>query len=147
MTPRLNERAGELTTDYVEEAQSLKLRFPEGEIDFVTSAPLTDKPTVSETLFGRMVAVETSAEIVAKKLWHRGERITARDIFDLAVVAEQEPESLFAIKPIMRGRRDIVLWRIATQDANLRETFAALEVLDYRRNYDECVRIVRDALA
>jgi len=68
LTPRLNDKAEALTTDYVEEALSLKLRFPEGEIDFVTSAPLTAMPTVSETLFGREVAVETSAEIVAKKL-------------------------------------------------------------------------------
>lgn len=33
LTPRLNEVAERLTTDYVEEDGSLKLRFPEGEID------------------------------------------------------------------------------------------------------------------
>jgi hypothetical protein len=33
LTPRLNETAESLTTDYVEEAESLKLRFPEGEIE------------------------------------------------------------------------------------------------------------------
>jgi predicted nucleotidyltransferase component of viral defense system len=146
LTPRLNETAESLTTDYVEEAESLKLRFPEGEIDFVASAALTSDPTIVETLFGRQVMVETSTEIVAKKLWHRGDRIAARDIFDVAMVAEMEPASLVAIRPVLRSRRDVVLARIAAQDATLREDFAALEVLDYRRSYDECIRLVSEAL-
>jgi hypothetical protein len=78
LTPRLNDKAESLTTDYLEQAGFLKLRFPEGEIDFVASAPLTNEPTVVEILFGREVQVETSTEIVAKKVWHRGERFTAR---------------------------------------------------------------------
>lgn len=147
LTPRLNEAAESLTADYVEEAESLKLRFPEGEIDFVASAPLTEKPTVSEWMFDREVQVQTSTEIVAKKLWHRGDQIKARDIFDIAMVSEREPASLSAIKPILRGRREVVLARIVAQDANLREDFAALEVLDYGRGYDECVALVRAALA
>jgi hypothetical protein len=38
LTPRLNDDAEAMTTDYVEEGNSLKLRFEEGEIDFVASA-------------------------------------------------------------------------------------------------------------
>ena len=68
LTPRLNDTAESLITDYSEEAQSLKLRFAEGEIDFVASQPLTIASTVMETLFGRDVQVETTAEIVAKKV-------------------------------------------------------------------------------
>jgi hypothetical protein len=33
-----------------------------------------------------------------------------------------------------------------THGANLRETFAALEVLDYQRSFDECVELVTKAL-
>ena len=147
LSPRLNTAAESLTESYIEQAGSLKLIFPEGEIDFVASAPLTKKPTVVETLFGREVQVETSTEIVAKKVWHRGVEFTARDIFDLAMVTEMEPDSLIEIKPILRDRRDVVLERIAKQDAALRETFAALEVLEYRRSYDECVTLVKKAFA
>lgn len=147
LSPRLNTRAESLTDRYIEQAASLKLIFPEGEIDFVASAPLTRNPTVVETLFGRTVQVETSAEIIAKKVWHRGPEFTARDIFDLAMVAEKDPEALKQIKPVLRDRRDVVLQRIDSQEAALRETFAALEALDYRRNYDECVTLVRKALA
>lgn len=146
LSPRLNTRADSLTTKYFEQANSLKLIFPEGEIDFVASAPLTEDPTVTEELFGRQIEVETSTEIVAKKVWHRGADFTARDIFDLAMVAEEEPKALWKIEPVLRDRRDTVLRRIASQDAALRQTFAELEVLDYRRSFDECIALVRKTL-
>lgn len=146
LSPRLNTKAESLTESYVEQANSLKLIFPEGEIDFVASAPLTSSPTLTETLFGQRVQVETSTEIVAKKVWHRGAEFTARDIFDLAMVAEKEPQALREIKPLLRDRRDIVLQRVTAHEAALRETFAALEILNYRRNFDECVALVKKAL-
>lgn len=34
--------------------------------------------------------VETAAEIVAKKMWRRGDRATARDLFDLSLVIEHD---------------------------------------------------------
>jgi len=146
LTPRLNTRAESLTTNYIEQHGFLKLFFPEGEIDFVASAPLTTDPTVVEILLGREVKVETSTEIVAKKIWHRGEQFTARDIFDLALVTEKEPAALWKIKLVLRGRRDIVLGRIAENEANLREEFAALEIIEYRRSFDECVELVKKSL-
>jgi hypothetical protein len=147
LTPRLSAKAEAMTDHYDEHGNSLRLYFPEGEIDFVASAPLTQDPAVTEMIFDRQVQVETSTEIVAKKVWHRGEEFTARDIFDLAMVAEKEPKALEAIKPVLRDRREVVLGRMKTHEAMLRETFAALEVLDYRRSYDECVALVRKAFA
>ena len=108
LSPRLNTKAESLTESYVEQAGSLKLIFSEGEIDFVVSAPLTKHPTAVEMLFGREVHVETSAEIVAKKVWHRGVGFTARDIFDLAMVVEKEPRALQGIRPILQDRRSVV---------------------------------------
>lgn len=147
LTPRLSAKAESMTANYDEQRNSLKLYFPEGEIDFVASAPLTQNPVVTEILFDRQVQLETSTEIVAKKVWHRGEEFTARDIFDLAMVVEKEPKALEAIKPILRDRRDVVLERIKAHEAVLREAFAALEVLDYRRSYEDCVALVRNAFA
>ena len=146
LTPRLNARAESLVSNYLEQAGFLKLYFDEGEIDFVACTPLTQAPAVVETLFGRDVGVETSSEIIAKKVWHRGALFTARDIFDLALVSEKEPEALRPIGHILESRRDVVLERIDTQDAALREAFAALDVLDFRRSYDECVGLVKKAL-
>ena len=147
LSPRLNTRAESLTQNYIEQASSLKLFFPEGEIDFVVSGYLTEHPAVGEELFGRSVQVETTAEIVAKKVWHRGVEFTARDVFDLAMVVEKEPEALQQIKPVLRDRRDVVLKRIAAHEAALREAFAALQILDYRRSFDECITLVKKAFA
>lgn len=147
LSPRLNGAAEAMTGDYVEENSSLKLIFPEGEIDFIASAPLTSNPTVSEQLFGRKVRVETSTEIIAKKLWHRGKQFKARDLFDLALVAEKEPGALKEIRPILRDRRNVVLARMADSDKQLRSDFAELETLEYRPTYDECVAVVKKTLA
>jgi hypothetical protein len=63
------------------------------------------------------------------------------------MVTEKEPAALHQIKSILRDRRDVVLQRIAAHDEGLRESFAALEVLDYRRSYDECIALVKKAFA
>ena len=82
----------------------------------MVSGSLTQKPYVVERLCGRDVQVETSTEIVAKKVWYRGVEFTARDLFDLAVVAEREPEALAEIKPILHDRREVILARIAKHE-------------------------------
>lgn len=147
LSPRLNSAAESMTSDYTEDARFIKLRFPEGEIDFVASAPLTHHPTITEALLGRDVAVETSGEIIAKKLWHRGAQFKARDIFDLALVAEKEPEALVQIAPILRDRREVIIRRIESGESLLRQDFAQLEVLEYKRSFDECLSVIRRAFA
>jgi predicted nucleotidyltransferase component of viral defense system len=147
LTPRLNNGVEILTTHYIEQQDSLKLIFPEGEIDFVVAGPLTPHPSNIEGLFGREVNVETSTEIIAKKVWHRGSDFTARDIFDLAMVAEKEPKALTSIKPILQGRRELILARIEKFEADLREAFAALEIIDYRRTFDKCVDLATKSLS
>lgn len=146
LSPRLNDTAESLTSKYLETANAIKLYFEEGEIDFIASAPLTADPYSTEIILGREVRVESTAEIVAKKVWHRGREFTARDIFDLALVAIREPGTIETIHPILRDRRDVIRARIAGSEKALRETFAGLDTLEFRPGYDECVRIVEDAL-
>lgn len=147
VTPRLNDTAESMTSDYVEQGNFVKLVFPgEGEIDFIASAALTSAPFTMEKLFGRDVRVETATEIIAKKVWHRGKEFKARDLFDLALVAERAPEALKEIEPILRDARKIVLARIADADRQLRSEFSELEVLEFRPSYDDCVAIVRKTL-
>ena len=90
--------------------------------------------------------METPTEVVAKKVWQGGVAFTARDIFDLAMLPEKEPDALWRIAPILRDRRDDLLQRIASQEAVLKESFAELEVLDYRRSFEERVTLVKEAL-
>lgn len=147
LSPHLNEKAEALTTNYDLQAGFLKLVFDDGEIDFVVSGSLTQDPVVRETIFNRQVAVETPVEIIAKKVWYRGADFTARDVFDLALVAEREPVALREIYPILAGRKAALSARLTEGDATLRRAFSDLEILEYRRSYDECLNIVRKVLA
>ncbi len=146
LTPRLNPTAELLTADYTEDHGSLKLRFKEGEIDFVASAPLSEHPYEVSDVLGRPVRLETSTEIIAKKVWHRGALFTGRDLFDLAMVAEREAAALVSIEPVLQSRRDVILERLERQGHALRSAFEVLDVLDYRRSFDECVSIVKSIL-
>jgi hypothetical protein len=147
LSPRLNVLAEKMTGgDYVEDRTFLKLTFAEGEIDFVAAGNLTTNPAVREVVRGYAMLVETSAEIVAKKIWYRGAQFTARDIFDLSMFLEFEPDSAEVIWPILEERRQLVLERIDRAHDVLRESFDALDTLDYHRSFDECVNVVRVAL-
>ena len=147
LSPRLNPAIESLTTDYDEQANSLKMYFPQGEIDFVVSGPLTANPVSIERIRGRDVNVETSAEIIAKKVWYRGAELAARDLFDFALVAEREPAMLVDARDVLRARRAVVLEQITDREDALREDFAALDVLEFRPSFEQCVDAVRNALA
>jgi hypothetical protein len=89
LSPRLNAYVEGLTADYEEAAASLKLTFPEGEIDFIVAAPLLKLPEESspETTF----ALDPVAEVLAKKLFHRGWKLQPRDLFDWWAIETKAP--------------------------------------------------------
>jgi hypothetical protein len=147
LSPRLNAVAETLTGDYVEQAGFLKLHFPQGEIDFIVSGHLTPDPVRIEPIAGRPVRVQTSAEIIAKKLWHRGAEFTARDLFDFALVATREPEALHVLRDILAAQRRVLLQRLESRDAMLRTVFSQLETLEFRPGFEDCVAALREALA
>ena len=144
--PDLNADVEALTSKFLRDASSLKLYFDEGEIDFIVSPPLTRNPCAMEDVLGRAVQVETSIEILAKKIHYRANLFTSRDIFDFALIAEKEPAALAQLAPLMREKRERILARISAGERPLRTTFAALEILEYRKSYDDCVGIVTQAL-
>jgi hypothetical protein len=72
LSPRLNDTTGLLTSAYNEQSNSLKLQFPEGEVDFIIAGKLVgDVPFAKREISGRMVNVETPIEVVAKKCFYR----------------------------------------------------------------------------
>ena len=139
VSPRLSDAAERVSVDYVEGPGYVKLLRPEGEIDFVASPNLTAQPYDEWTLLGRTIKVETAAEIVAKKLWHRGDRATARDLFDLSLVIEREPDALATAAPYLVRHRDAFLMQIEQRRAVLSAQFEAIDALGYRPRYDEAV--------
>lgn len=80
LTPRLNDRFEDQIDAYDEGATSLKIKLPQGEIDFIVSMSLLGLPSEqsSECLFD----LEPVAEVLAKKLFYRGWALTPRDLFD-----------------------------------------------------------------
>jgi hypothetical protein len=139
VSPRLSDVAESVSQDYVEGPGFLKILLPLGEIDFVASDHLTQNPYENWTLFGRTVKVETSAEIVAKKLWHRGDRATARDLFDLALVIEKEPEGLVQASPFLVKHRELFLDQLKTRRKVLEAQFNAIDRLNYQPSYDQAL--------
>ena len=138
VTPRLSDVAAAVSTDYVEDQSSyVKLIRPEGEIDFVASPNLTEAPFEMWNIGGQHIRVETAAEIVAKKLWHRGDRATARDLFDLSLVIEREPEALIKAAKFLQKNADPFISQIASRAAVLKIQFAEIDVLNYKPDYDE----------
>ena len=146
VSPRLNDKAEELTQKYLETEMSVKLYFPEGEIDFIASAPVTKDPPAVERILGRDVRVESTAEIIGKKVLYRGRAFTGRDLFDLALVATRDPAAIETIRPILRRQRDALRERIATGGKALRTAFEALDTLEFRPTYEECLRAVASTL-
>jgi predicted nucleotidyltransferase component of viral defense system len=137
VSPRLSDIAEEISQEYVEGNGFVKLIRPEGEIDFVASPNLTIQPFEVWNLLGRKVRVETAAEIVAKKLWHRGDRVTARDVFDLSLVIEREPQALLAVSRHLVRHKTEFLQQLHSRAGILKLQFDAIDALTYRPTYEE----------
>ena len=92
LSPRLNSNVEGLTSAYEETAVSLKLRFTEGEIDFIVAAPLLQlrEESSPETSF----PLEPIAEVLAKKLFHRGWQLAPRDLFDWWAIETKAPNAV-----------------------------------------------------
>lgn len=147
VTPRLSDLAESIAPDYVEGAGYVKLIRAEGEIDFVASSNLTDDPCETWTLLRRRVRVETAAEIISKKLWYRGDRLNARDLFDMSLVVEREPDALRrAAKFLVRHRLEL-LRQLDERKAVLSSQFDAIDALDYRPTFDEASARVAEFLS
>lgn len=142
VTPRLNNVAADMTADYTEQPSAwVKLQFEEGEVDFVASPNLLGDAWETWEIEGHAIRVETSAEIIAKKMFHRGDRVTARDLFDLSLVIEREPGPLKAAGPFLTRHRQAFLDQIRNPHPTLETAFAAIATLDYTPEFDHCVAL------
>lgn len=147
LTPRLSDRAAALTTNYIEDPSSyIKLQFEEGEIDFVASPNLLENAWEHWEIQGQTIRVEHSAEIIAKKMFHRGNQASARDLFDLCLVIEREPDMLMTAAPHLLRHRDAFLARIEKPSAILRTSFEAIDTRRYTPSFAHCVDVASSFL-
>lgn len=115
--------------------KALKIVFAGvGEIDFICAPALTDYPTTMVPVRGVSVALETPAEIVAKKIYHRGSSMQPRDMFDIACIVEAFGEQclLDALAPL-KERAAVALEVAEKMDHRLAKTL--MGSLLFRENF------------
>jgi predicted nucleotidyltransferase component of viral defense system len=139
--------AEEISTDYEENAEFIKLRLADGEIDIVVGQSLTTESFDLVDYAGRGVRVETSAEIIAKKMWHRGDRAKVRDLFDLWAVAVMEPEAIAAAAPFFARKGRAFLDSLTPGTGLQRQDFEAIDTIVSRPNYEACLELARQVIA
>lgn len=150
VTPRLSDVAESLCAGRYTEAHGfVKLFLEDGEIDVVASPNLLPKEHAYEEweLFGSVVRVETAAEIVAKKIYHRGHEGKARDLFDLALVVEREPEALALAQPFLFRHAAEFLAAIRAPSAAFVHQFESIDTLGYSPSLDQAVECVENHFA
>jgi hypothetical protein len=132
LSPRLGGEDVWACDTYDEAANHLKLVFPDGEIDFIVAAPITDLASEAVTIPDERggesveIAVEHPVEIALKKLVYRAGLLKVRDIFDIAVVDSLHHELLRANLYHASGVKKDVLNRLA----NLPEDYCRRELAE-----------------
>jgi hypothetical protein len=133
VTPRLSS-----TAENVETANNVKLVCAEGEIDFVAAPNLTQPGYEVWRIEEQSINVETSAEIIAKKMWHRGDAVTARDLFDLALVIEREPRALRAAAKFVVRHRESFLAQLQSRQKILNMQFNEIDAWKFQPSFQDC---------
>jgi hypothetical protein len=112
-TPRLNDTTAAMTANYLEQGNSLKLVLPRGDIDFIVSGPVTDAPAADSISFmGRTFLLETTEEILAKKLFYRAAQFQPRDVFDFVVAIEKDRASAARALAAAAANHDLLRRRL-----------------------------------
>jgi len=142
VNPRLGGRGEDITSDYKDGSDYVKLFLPEGEVDFVASPTLTEKPFEAHEVLGRNVLLETPVEIVAKKMWYRGDRATPRDLLDLALVIEHHHSEILSHRNVFAKNIEIFIEQCESRRAIMLPVFNAIERIEFKPDFDECLKRV-----
>lgn len=142
INPRIGGRGEDITSEYKDAAEYVKLFLPEGEIDFVASSTLTKNPFEEYEVLGRNILLETPIEIVAKKIWHRGDRATARDLLDLAIVIEHHYCDLLEYRDIFLKNIEVFTSQCELRKSIMLPAFNSTETINFNLSFDECLERV-----
>lgn len=130
LTPRLNDLVADYVSDYDEQSNFLKLRFSEGEIDYIVAPNLTGLEPLLMNVEGILTRTDTPEEIVIKKIFYRTESLKVRDVIDIASVVKYRGESLRHYMVICSGKLEILKNRIELIKPHFKEALASLEIID-----------------
>lgn len=147
VNPRIGGRGEDITSDYKDAADYVKLFLPEGEIDFVASPTFTENPFEEHEVLGRNILLETPIEIVAKKLWYRGDRATPRDLLDLALVVEHHYSEILAHGQVFVKNIEVFTNQCESRRAIMLPVFDAIEKIEFELSFNECLDRANDLKA
>jgi hypothetical protein len=134
-------------------AHYLKLKYAEGEIDFIVSGPLSDLATtfyevdLMDLPAKRKVTIEIEhpAEITLKKMHYRPTMLKSRDIFDITVADSIDHEALVGNLNVISDKKSELLKRLGS--INPQYLQAELAELDIQEGWDDqkknCLETVR----
>ena len=109
LAPRLNDTTAAMVTSYVEQPNGIKLVLPHGDIDFVVARPVTEAKAVATLEFmGSTFLLESTEEILAKKLFYRAARFQPRDVFDLVVAVDLDGRAAARAVAAAASRIDVL---------------------------------------
>jgi hypothetical protein len=153
LSPRLAGEAIWSCEAFEEAGNHLKLIYPEGEIDFIVAAPITDIPAQPITIepggarpvAPRLIDVEHPVETALKKLFYRASLLKVRDIFDIAVVDARFPAQLRENLPRVAHLKLAITERLTRVPEHFcRKEIKELAIADdWRVVADSCLQRVR----
>jgi hypothetical protein len=117
LSPRLNETAAAMATNYTEQANGVKILMRNGDIDFVVAGDVA-VPVLRDhmELEGRTILVDPTSEILAKKLFYRAAAFKSRDVYDLSAALELDPSAAKRAVQAAGSKRDLLLRRFDELD-------------------------------
>jgi hypothetical protein len=137
---------------YSEQANSVKLVVPEGDIDFIVAGSVTGAAPSQRLEFrGRQILLDATEEILAKKLFFRAALLKPRDAFDLVAASLTFPDAPRKAIAASAPRRDAQAHRLRalgrlppdqiSQDIAAMDEFAKL----MPRMIDSALALILDA--
>jgi hypothetical protein len=134
-------------------AHYLKLKYPEGEVDFIVTAPISSLPPIEKQIdltgirkgSKPMIRIDPPVEIALKKLHYRATMLKPRDVFDISVIDALDGPALIASLHEVAEKKDDLLRRLD----DIKEDFiqAELAELDIRPRWEmhkkTCLETVR----
>ena len=150
LTPFKNPASAALQASVQFPGHYLKLQLVSGEIDFLPGPMLTEPGVTWETFEARPVALQTSEEVMMRKVRYRAAAFKARDVFDLAAVARTSTALRSTLLAEASDRLPTLLTAIGRHDA---DSFARANIRPMRGFEDlvgsavtEARRLVEDLL-
>ncbi|WP_249152483.1 nucleotidyl transferase AbiEii/AbiGii toxin family protein [Bradyrhizobium liaoningense] len=138
-------------------AHYLKLRYSEGEIDFIVSGSISGLDAVTKEIdltsiragWRPTIMVELPAEIALKKMYHRATMLKPRDIFDIAVIEKVDGGPLIANLGEVASRKDDLVRRLASVRVDyLKADLAELDIQPgWEHEQETCLETVRSLVA